>query len=144
MADQMSQNAELIGIDPFFSGRVGVSWGEIIARRESRRSRGARVRLVKALSWDATALISGNFDFIFLDGDHSYKAIFRDWTDWSARVLPGGIFALHDTTVPDHNPIIARLGSVKFFQDVVIHDKRFDLVDQVDSLNVLRRRSELN
>ncbi|MGH6923664.1 MAG: class I SAM-dependent methyltransferase [Propylenella sp.] len=141
LADRMKQDSELIGVDPFPAGRVGICWSEVIARLEARRSVGARVRLVKALSWDAMALIRGSFDFIFIDGDHSYEAINRDWTDWSARVTPGGVVALHDTTVPDFDPGRARLGSVRYFADVVAHDGRFQLVESVDSLNVLRRRA---
>lgn len=40
-------------------------------------------------------------DFLFIDGDHSYDGVKRDFELWSPLVRPGGIVALHDTK-PDH------------------------------------------
>jgi hypothetical protein len=76
---------------------------------------------------------------MFVDGDHSWGGIERDWRDWSGRVSPGGIMALHDTRVPEHNPAVAELGSCAFYREVIRHDSRFELVGSFDSLNVLRR-----
>ena len=141
LAEQMDREGELYAIDPFFRGRFGICWGEIIARAEMQRSRGARIRAINALSYDAVRIIEGRFDFIFLDGDHSIEGITRDWCDWSDRVGPLGIFALHDTSVPDYNPDVAELGTVKFFDEVILHDERFEHIEQIDSLNILRRRA---
>jgi len=141
LAEQMDREGELYAIDPFFRGRFGICWGEIIARAEMQRSRGARIRAINALSYDAVRIIEGRFDFIFLDGDHSIEGITRDWCDWSDRVGSLGIFALHDTSVPDYNPDVAELGTVKFFDEVILHDERFEHIEQIDSLNILRRRA---
>jgi predicted O-methyltransferase YrrM len=141
LAEQMDREGELYAIDPFFGGRFGICWGELIARGEMRKSRGARIHAINALSFDAARIISGRFDFIFLDGDHSIEGITRDWSDWADRVQPMGIFALHDTSVPDYNPDVASLGTVRFFNEVIQHDARFDHIEQIDSLNVLRRRA---
>lgn len=35
-------------------------------------------------------------DFLFLDGDHSYDGVRRDFADYVDLVRPGGIVALHD------------------------------------------------
>jgi predicted O-methyltransferase YrrM len=40
-------------------------------------------------------------DFLFIDGDHSYKGVKADFELYSSLVRPGGIVALHDI-VPDH------------------------------------------
>ena len=99
------------------------------------------MRFVTMLSWEACRSLAGTFDFVFVDGDHSLEGITRDWNDWAGRVDPGGTIALHDTRVPDHDPSIAELGSVSYFDSHIRHDPRFELVEQTDSLSVLQRVS---
>ena len=140
IAQSLARNAELYGVDPFFTGRLGICWSKPIARREVHLAQSTcRVEFVEKLSFDAAQEISGEFDFIFIDGDHSWEGIRQDWLDWSARVISYGIIALHDTRVPKHNPRVAEFGSRKYFDQHISHDTRFELVEQVDSLSVLRR-----
>jgi hypothetical protein len=49
---------------------------------------------------------------------------------------------LHDTLVPPYNPGVAKLGSHKYFVEHIQHDARFEMVEQVDSLSILRRVAE--
>jgi hypothetical protein len=35
-------------------------------------------------------------DFLFIDGDHSYKGVKADYFDYKAFVRPGGLIAFHD------------------------------------------------
>ncbi len=39
-------------------------------------------------------------DFVFIDGDHSYKAVSRDITCWASKVKPGGFIGGHDYNHP--------------------------------------------
>jgi cephalosporin hydroxylase len=39
----------------------------------------------------------GLFDFAFIDGDHSYEGVKRDFELYKHLVKPGGIIAFHDT-----------------------------------------------
>lgn len=131
----------LYAVDPFFRGRSGICWSELIARTEVRRSgAGDVVEFVRTLSTDACRNLPGEFDFVFIDGDHSLEGIRRDWSDWSDRIAAGGIMALHDTRVPEYNPSVQQLGSYRYFESDIRFDPRFELVEQVDSLSVLRRR----
>jgi hypothetical protein len=58
---------------------------------------------------------------------------------WTSRPsLLGGIIALHDTRVPEHNPDVATYGSYNFFEKHIRGDRRFTLVEQVDSLSILK------
>jgi predicted O-methyltransferase YrrM len=140
LADVSAGESEVFAIDPFQPGRVGISWTELIARREVGRSpRFRNVRFVKALSWDAAKEISGKFDFVFIDGDHSFEAITRDWIDWSTKVRAGGIVALHDTAMSTSNLNVTAYGSYKFFEATIARDPQFECVEQVDSLSIMRR-----
>lgn len=140
LAEAMAPDGELYAVDPFLSGRIGVCWGELIARRElAHLRRQRRVEFVKAFSHEANQQLTGVFDFVFFDGDHSLDGIKRDWADWSPRIAPGGIIALHDSIVPPHNPAVVELGSCQYFDSHIRHDPAFAIVAQTDSLSVLRR-----
>jgi predicted O-methyltransferase YrrM len=142
IADHLEASGVLYAIDPFFSGRLPICWGEIVARSHVRRGQPAgRVEFVKMLSWEAAQQIDGTFDFIFVDGDHSLDGIRRDWNDWAGRVRSGGVIALHDTRVPNHDPSVAELGSHQYYESHIRSDDRFSVCDQVDSLTVLERRA---
>lgn len=135
-------DGKVYAIDPFFKGRLGVCYHKYISMLNLRRNKVAhKVVLIEKLSSDAAADIAGQFDFIFIDGDHSYEGIKTDWELYSKKVAKGGIIALHDTTVPEFDPDRASLGSISFFRDVIAHDKAFEKIETVDSLNILRRIS---
>lgn len=39
----------------------------------------------------------GPYQFLFIDGDHTYEGTKLDWINYSPMVVPAGIVALHDT-----------------------------------------------
>lgn len=39
------------------------------------------------------------FDFVFIDADHSYEAVRRDFESYRPLVRPGGLIALHDIDI---------------------------------------------
>jgi predicted O-methyltransferase YrrM len=141
LARAMSPAGTLYCIDPFFPGRMGICWGKVIARRETARV-GPRPKIifVEKLSHEALQEVPPQLDFLFVDGDHSLPGITCDWTDWSERIRPDGIIALHDTRVPTHNPSVEQLGSHLYFESHIRYDERFLLLEQVDSLSLLKRK----
>lgn len=56
------------------------------------------IRLITASSERAVQLLKPNqlFDFVFLDGDHSYKGVKKDITLWRPHVRKGGLLFGHD------------------------------------------------
>lgn len=68
-------------IDPFPPGRMGVSYGEQIARIYCRRRGIRNARFVKGLSFDVASDFNHQVDFLFIDGDRRYEAIKQDWVD---------------------------------------------------------------
>jgi len=141
IAQQFSDDGVLYAVDPFFSGRMGVCWGEVIAMRQVKRAKVvSKVKFIKALSYDAVKIIQGDFDFVFIDADHSLEGITRDWSDWSERIKQNGIIALHDVCVGKHNRGTTLFGSYQYFDSHIQHDERFHIVEKVDSLCVLRKK----
>ncbi|RPI57165.1 MAG: class I SAM-dependent methyltransferase [Acidobacteria bacterium] len=134
----MDPSGELSAVDPFPCGRLGINFQERIARSQLGRTPGGRVRWVKATGAEA-ARGHGPVDFVFIDGDHSEAGLLADWHAWSGLVEQGGIVALHDSRSTPERPI-DEAGSVKVTNRVILPDPRFETVDTVDSLTVLRRR----
>ena len=135
----MAPEGTVVGIDPHERGRLGVSFERLIAKREVGKVRRGRARLVRKLSYEAATEWTGKIDFLFIDGDHSWHGIERDWRDWSPKVAAGGKVALHDSRSVPGRP---DLESVRFTQEVILHDSGFEVVDAVDSLTVLVRRTD--
>jgi cephalosporin hydroxylase len=66
-------------------------------------SSGQRLHLVRGSSHDPAVLAEARrlldarpVDFLFIDGDHSYDGVARDFRDYAPLVRPGGIVAFHD------------------------------------------------
>src|SRR5262249_38481934 len=126
----------ITGIDPHPPGRLGVSFERWIALREITKHLRGRAILLRQCSYEAAANWSSPIDFLFIDGNHSWSGIDRDWRDWSNHVVQGGIVALHDSRSvpywPDHD-------SVRYTRETILADSRFREIDTVDSLTVLER-----
>jgi predicted O-methyltransferase YrrM len=56
-----------------------------------------RVRIYRSSSRDAAAEFTDDtFDWIYLDGDHSYEAVLNDLITWRPKVRRGGVLAGDD------------------------------------------------
>jgi predicted O-methyltransferase YrrM len=139
----MAADGVIHAIDPYPPGRLGFSLQRVIAHREVRAIRNGRVRWIETTGARAATSLSadvrGRLDFVFIDGDHSYEGLQQDWTAWAPLLAVDGIAALHDSRSTSSRPI-EDAGSVRFTQAVVRCDPRFEIVSEVDSLTVLRRK----
>lgn len=141
----MDPEGILIAVDPYPSGRLGYSAQRIIAQREVSRVAGGAVNWLRTTGSDAarrmSATSSRTFDFVFIDGDHTYEGLQADWEGWSKLMAPGGVIALHDSRSSPSRQIPDNVGSVRFTRDVIVHDSRFQVIETLDSLTVLQRHS---
>ena len=133
----MDRNGTLTAVDPFPVGRLGVSLQQRIAHREVSAIKNGHVTWIRARGSEA-AQGHEPVEFIFIDGDHSAEGLLSDWQAWHPLVAPGGIVALHDSrSYPGRQ--IDDAGSVKVTRDVIRTDSSFAVVEEVDSLTVLRK-----
>jgi len=135
----MDPQGEISAVDPFPVGRLGFSAQQRIAHREVALVSNGHVNWLRTTG-DAAARDHAPVDFVFIDGDHSEEGLLADWRTWSPLVQPGGVVALHDSRSTPERPI-DEAGSVKVTNEVILRDARFAVVDTVDSLRVLRKRS---
>jgi predicted O-methyltransferase YrrM len=135
----MAADGILTGIDPHLRGRLGVSFERWIAERELRSHPRGRVELLREFSHDALSGWSRPIDFLFIDGDHSWGGIDRDWRGFASFVKAEGVVLLHDSRSVSWRE---DADSVRYTQTVILPDRRFRVVEEVDSLTVLERRKE--
>jgi len=68
---------------------------------------------------------------LFIDGDHRYESVKRDFQCWEPHVVPGGIIAFHDSTDP-------RCGPSRVIAEIV-RTGRFQYVATVGRITVVRK-----
>jgi len=141
----MDPAGELLLVDPYPRGRLGVSCARITARRTVARERRGTVRWLRATSADAAATFGGDaIDFLFVDGDHAADAVRRDWELWSPFVPVGGAAALHDARHPpegwggDRAWIDERAGPVLLAAEIR-RDRRWRVAGEAETTVVFTR-----
>jgi len=140
LSKAMRKDGKTFGIDPFFKGGMGVCYHKLITETHLRRNKVRQhVSLIEKYSFDAVNDIPEKVDFIFIDGDHSWEGISKDWPLYSDKLKSGGIMALHDTSLIAEDRGVA-LDSVRYYNEVIRHDDRFEWVETVDRMNILRKR----
>jgi predicted O-methyltransferase YrrM len=141
IASRIDSNGMLYAIDPFFKGKLGICYYERIAKNAVEKNKlSHKIKFIPQLSSVAAQSVPFGIDFIFIDGEHSVEGIKKDWELYSQKVIAGGVMLLHDTRVPAHDPGVSELGSYKYFESVIKADPRFEIIDSVDSLTVLRKK----
>lgn len=76
----------------------------------------------KMLSDQAILEISGSYDFIYIDGDHSFSAVYQDIKNYYPLLKNGGVIAGHDI---DQQPVLEAF--FKFISENNI--KKFSIKD---------------
>ena len=61
-----------------------------------------RHTFIKDLSWNVVNDWEQHLDFLFIDGDHTYPAVRRDYLEWTPLLNEGGLLAIHDSRM--HRP----------------------------------------
>lgn len=80
-------NMTITTIEPY------VQYAEILERNKSFLD---RLNIIPLKSDWAHALITDSFDFVFIDGDHSYEQCKKDILNYAHLVKQGGIVAGHN------------------------------------------------
>lgn len=93
-----SSHLHLTCIDPFVPDSMEPS---LIGSEERFRYNVApfehRWKLLKVFSQDAILSWIAPIDFLFIDGDHNYEAVLRDFDQWTPFIKKGGLLAMHDS-----------------------------------------------
>lgn len=137
----MAPDGVYFAIDPYPVGRLGFNTQFWIAHYEVRQVTRGRVVWLRTTGADAATdflVRAAPIDFLFIDGDHTFDGLRADWEAWAGHIRANGVVALHDSRPTILRPI-HDAGSVRYLNDVIRHDPRFEVVEEVDSLTILKR-----
>jgi len=79
-------------------------------------------------------------DFLFIDGDHTYPAVRRDYLDWTPFLKPQGILAIHDSRMQrpggaNFHPGPSQLANEQIFNN----PEAWQVIGEAFSLTVARK-----
>lgn len=136
IAPALAAGGKLYCVDPYINCDALQA---ICLRHLQRAGLMSRIVMVRKTGGEARSSLPLLFDFMFVDGDHSWNGIQTDWALVKAGLRSGGKVAFHDTSPPPENP--GDVGeSVRFFNEVIRADPGFVQVETCATLNVLQRR----
>jgi GT2 family glycosyltransferase/predicted O-methyltransferase YrrM len=138
----MSSAGRLFLVDPYQPGSLGISMARIVARRTVHGVHNGRVNWLRCHSEEAVLGWREPIDFLFIDADHSYERARSDWMQWTPFVRPGGHVALHDSVVFPGGWADEQSGPVRLVGEILAAERPWSVIDQADTLTVLRRAGD--
>ena len=115
----------LFAIDPHtttsWNDEPNVDTYSIIRRNVARLGIEKQVKLIRATSQQAAAHWQLPIDLLFIDGDHAYEGVKRDWDSFQHLMNPFGLVVFHDTIWdlrPDPNWFRPDMGVPRFVEEL--------------------------
>ena len=104
-----NSNCNLYCIDPYISydeynDGINNKTGDLLFTTTQKRLNlfGKRIKMIRKFSHDALNDINEQIDFIYIDGNHSYKYVLQDLVDWYPKLKMGGVIIGDDAVdTPD-------------------------------------------
>jgi len=134
---ELAKDNHVVGIDPFIpNDEFGTLYGvysKDVYNMFMKNTLGMNVVLFPTTSkkafefWDN--FIDRKFDFILVDGEHTYKALIND-IKWIRHLKIGGIIAFDDTELPEIE---------KFFREKSYKLKELELIKGFPHMKIYRR-----
>lgn len=137
IANVLADDGKLWCVDPYFGGEA---LRAVCLRHLRRQQLMTRIEMVRLISSQAAIDLPKAADFIFIDGDHSWRGIETDWSIVLRHLVVGGVVCLHDTS-PRPEQLDEQSGSVEFFEQLISKHSAFEHIETCSTLNVLRRCS---
>jgi hypothetical protein len=132
---------KVFAIDPFFKGMLGFNYGKSIAVNEWKKNKVAhKINVVEGYSWDVIKILPNNVDFIFIDGDHSFEGVLKDFNLYSELLSANGIIALHDARIFDGGWTNYDWGPVRLVEEIIKPSGNWEIINEIDSLVLIRKK----
>jgi predicted O-methyltransferase YrrM len=147
LAAAMAPAGRLWLIDPYLrytrpERLLGFSFAEHIARRRL-RPWAPMARFVRLTSIAAARelILESTAELIFIDGDHSYRAVHEDFLAWGPHLAAAGALAFHDSRRCAARPDLdAETGPVRLVDEILRGEHgAWSLIAEADSIAAFRR-----
>jgi hypothetical protein len=98
---------------------------------------------IKDFSYNTVKNFDKPFDFLWIDGDHSYEACKKDFADWFPLLSAGGFVAFHDSapvvsTPSDHK---GYAGPIRVVSELK-NDSRVSYIETADSITIFQKAGQ--
>jgi predicted O-methyltransferase YrrM len=135
----MDRDAMLYCVDPFPAGRLGFSPQQSISEREIAKSQNGSVHLLRCFSYHAVKNWTRRIDLLYMDGDHSFEGVSRDFRDWTQFIAKGGLILIHTSRSSPNKLVPESCGPLRLVGEVIARDPVFRIRDYVDSMTVVEK-----
>lgn len=120
-------SVEVVGIDPIVTPDPNAEKGSLEQIKRNTDAYGARYRFIQDYSFNAVKGFSDPIGLLFIDGDHSYEAVKKDFVDWAPLVEVGGRIYFHDTGSTRGGPLW-RPETTKFTDQLIEGSEKLGLM----------------
>jgi len=93
---------------------------------------------IKDYSYNVVKTWNKPFDYIFIDGNHDYEAVKKDFEDWFPLLSKEGHISFHDSAMY-RGGANWWSGPSKLADEIILNDKRLEYVTSVFSLTVFKK-----
>jgi predicted O-methyltransferase YrrM len=98
------------------------------AIKEKLKTLGERFSLIEESSLNAVSRFEDeSLDFVYIDGDHSYRGSYADMVAWYPKVRAGGFFGGHDYIICKR--IGVKKAADRFSKDI---NRSFNITDEIN------------
>lgn len=128
---------KLTGIDPLIPDSMEAS---LIGSEDLiKQNTSSNFTFIKDYSYNVSTLfLNESIDFIFIDGDHNYEAVKKDYEFYYPKIKNGGLIFFHDSRM-NRGGASFHVGSSQFADEMIMNDKRVELIAEAFSLTCFRK-----
>jgi SAM-dependent methyltransferase len=130
----------LAGIDPIIPDSMEATLiGSRDAIQKNTLFAGSRWTFIQDYSFNCYYHFQDDtIDFLFIDGDHTYEAVKRDFVLFFPKIKSGGLLFFHDSRM-NRGGANFHVGSSEFVDQLIGGDERLELIGEAFSLTCFKK-----
>lgn len=132
-----NSNSKVVGIDPIIPDSMNSSMIGSLFKIRKLEEKYTNFKFFKAYSYNVVKTWNESIDYLFIDGNHNYEAVKKDFEDWFPFIRSGGILAMHDSAAnrggPHWWPGPSKLA------DSLLEDNRVEYLETAITLTIFRK-----
>ncbi len=127
------------GIDPLISDSMNEAMHGALQTIQKNTEGCTNYHFTQDYSYNLVKNWDKPFDYLFIDGDHTYDAVKQDFEEWYPKLSPGGVVSFHDSTM--------WRGGMPYWPgpsklcDELIDDPRVEFIESYARLSIFRKRA---
>lgn len=127
------------GIDPIIPDSMNSNLIGSVEQIKENTKNCKNFMLIEDYSFNVIKNWNKPFDYLFIDGDHNYEAIKKDYSDWFPKLAIHGLVAFHDSTMNRSN-IRYWSGPSKLADEIIKNDPNVEFEESIGRLTIFRKK----